>query len=79
LITLTVAFFLVSQSRDEAVELAEAKDKLATANGLLAMEKASALIESEARRIKAERLAVELRFDQALARYTEDPIHGIRA
>jgi WD40 repeat protein len=70
LVTLTVAFVLVSESRDEAVKSADAK-------GLLADNLREALVVSEGRRKKAEHLTVQLRFERAYERSREDPAAGM--
>src|SRR5262249_47838564 len=71
-VTLMVAFLLVRQSRDEAVRLAEEKDRLAR-------QEEQARVEADLRRKDAERLAVQVRFEHAYAQCQADPGQGLLA
>jgi WD40 repeat protein len=87
LVTLATAFFVVSESRDKAIELAGEKDtlakkeydqrvkavKLAEANELLATKALKAEADADERRERAEHLAVQAQFDRAYQRYGDDP------
>jgi hypothetical protein len=91
LVTLTIAIVLVSGSAEEALQLADrerdqrekaeklaaANGKLATDNGKLATDNGQLAQLEQTRRKQAERLAVQLRFENAFARCLEDPAVGL--
>jgi len=84
--TFAVAFFIVSESRDEAIKLAGEKDRLATKEydqrvtaEKLAEANKQLAVEANERRKHAEKLAVQIRFDQLFSRFKDNPAAALVA
>lgn len=91
LVTFATAFFIVRDSRDEAIKLAEDKEKLAVRernhrltaerlvelNERLVAKETRARIDADERRKKAETLAVQLKFEEAFRQQEEKRVLSI--